>query len=334
MPEFLFELVGPAYALSRAEIFSVLGAMGGDTQLIAEPTGLLLLETEHSPERVGERLGLTHRILEHLESPPREEISSEKIGLDIPPGSAAVRTRRIEGKGTDIDTEGIRENLGDGLKEKHPIELSDPDNTVLVLISDRCHIGLISYDIDKEGFKEREVENRDFFSPISLEPRYARALINLARPKKGDRMHDPFCGTGGIMIEAHDMGLEVTGGDLDPKMVKGTERNMEQYSADGDITVGDVKENTPDDLDCMVTDPPYGRSASTSGEELENIYRRLFETAGEKLKEGGRLSAIFPEEEYCHMGEEYLELEGIYPVRIHGSLVRHFCVFKKDFTES
>ena len=96
--------------------------------------------------------------------------------------------------------------------------------------------------------------DRPFFQPVSLEPRLARLMISLGhrrfRTYDGD---DPFCGTGGIAIEAMLAGLNVLASDLDPKMVKGTEENLQWVSEDlcsGYSATWDVQESgvglTPD----------------------------------------------------------------------------------------
>lgn len=50
-----------------------------------------------------------------------------------------------------------------------------------------------------------------------LEPRLARALINIAiGPQADATIVDPFCGSGTVLLEANLMGLEAVGNDLDP----------------------------------------------------------------------------------------------------------------------
>ena len=43
---------------------------------------------------------------------------------------------------------------------------------------------------------------RPFFRPVSLEPRLARAAVNIAAGVDEGYVVDPMCGTGGILIES------------------------------------------------------------------------------------------------------------------------------------
>ena len=52
-------------------------------------------------------------------------------------------------------------------------------------------------------------------------PRMARALVNISLVNPGEWLFDPFCGTGGILIEASDVGAVAAGGDMDRVMVTG-----------------------------------------------------------------------------------------------------------------
>ncbi|GIQ99269.1 MAG: hypothetical protein CM15mP6_2860 [Methanobacteriota archaeon] len=58
--------------------------------------------------------------------------------------------------------------------------------------------------------------DRPFFKPVTLDPRLARLMVSLSFSGGPPSMIvDPFCGTGGIAIEASLLGLEVLASDLD-----------------------------------------------------------------------------------------------------------------------
>ncbi len=44
-----------------------------------------------------------------------------------------------------------------------------------------------------------------------MSPKLARCMVNLTGVKENDLVLDPFCGTGGILIEAGIMGARVIG---------------------------------------------------------------------------------------------------------------------------
>jgi len=327
MVDLFFELVGPNYHLAKAEVFAAIEGLSYDYKADRSDLGVLSLTTDCPVHSLVKRLGLTHGIYQKVSTFSGEELSDVENDIELPSGSAAVRTKKIGNRRT--DTQAIREELGEMLPSENPIDLESPDHEIFVIVSKKNYIGRKLYGIENKDFKSREVKNRPFSSPISLKPRYTRALINLSRPGKKAKLHDPFCGTGGVLIEAYLMGHDVSGGDKDPEMIEGCRKNLREFDVEASLEVGDVSETIPEDIDHIVTDPPYGRASSTSKEEISCIYERLFKTALKRLKKGGYLSAIFPGKNYIIMGKEHLELIETFKVRVHRSLNRHFTVFKK-----
>ncbi len=322
MAELLFELVGPDYGLAEAEVKAVIEGSGYQWDEVACSTGVSVLKTDCPVDLIGAKAGLTHRIFEHFHTGNQKDILQDELEIDLPDGTAKVETRRVGG--VPGDTQRIKSELGDRID--NPIDLEDPDNILAVLISDRCHVGRLIHRTDKGEFRSREVKYRPYFSPVSLQPRYARALVNLTRATKD--LHDPFCGTGGILLEALMIGLQATGGDIDPEMIRGCRLNLKKYGFHAQVKVGDVEETIPKHVESIATDPPYGRAASTSGEEMDTLYKRFFDTAEHRLKKGGRLAVILPDMKYVKMVEN-LELTESYITRVHSSLKRHYLVFKK-----
>ncbi len=327
MNRLIFELSGPNFDLAEAEIKSLFEGSNYHFSSPRSYKGIFSLKTNIDPIKIGKNLGLTHRILSEGTIAVLEDIKNKNIEITLPEGSAAVRARRVAG--TKADTLQLKRSIGDIISKNNPIDLDDPDLELLVLISEKCALGRIVFERNKDSFKSREVKNRPYFSPVSLEPKYARAMINLARVTKGDMIHDPFCGTGGILIEGSLIGYNMFGGDIDEDMVKGCRKNLKEFDCDAEVEKGDVSQTIPENIDAVVTDPPYGRASTTSGEKKSEVYKRLFETCKNKLKDGGHLSTIFPDKKYYEMGKDFLEPIERYKVRVHGSLNRYFCVFRK-----
>ncbi len=328
MNRLIFELSGPNFDLAEGEIKSLFEGSKYHSSSPISFKGIFSIKTSVDPLQLGKRLGLTHRILSDGIITELDDVKNKEIDIKLPEGTAAVRTRRIGG--TKADTMKIKRSIGDIISVDNDIDLDNPEHELLALISDKCAVGRIVYEKDIEDFQSREVKNRPFFSPVSLEPKYARAMINLGRVKNESRIHDPFCGTGGILIEGSLMGFDMSGGDIDEDMVNGCKINLKKFGCDAKIFKGDVSETVPDKIDAVVTDPPYGRASTTSGENKEDIYKRLFKTCQSKLKDGGHLSTIFPDKKYFELGKEFLEPIERYKVMVHGSLDRHFCVFRKS----
>lgn len=67
---------------------------------------------------------------------------------------------------------------------------------------------------------------RDAFVGM-LPPKLAQIMLNLAQAQPGQRILDPFCGTGVVLQEAALLGCNVYGTDLQPRMIDFTKTNLE-----------------------------------------------------------------------------------------------------------
>jgi tRNA (guanine10-N2)-dimethyltransferase len=147
--------------------------------------------------------------------------------------------------------------------------------------------------------------------------------------KSGETLLDPFCGTGGVLIEAGLMGIVPIGSDLREDMVKGCEVSLAKFGLEARLFPADVrklKEHVAR-VDAIATDPPYGRS-TTMGGDIEALYSKSFEVFSDVLRRGRRLSIIVPKEHLIALGKEFMELEASHSLRVHKSLTRHFCLFR------
>src|SRR5207245_5286804 len=80
----------------------------------------------------------------------------------------------------------------------------------------------------------------------------------------------------------------------------------------------------------IATDPPYVRAASTRGETIDQLYTRAFAAFAGLLPRAGHLAIVLPNERWIERGSETLELVETHALRVHRSLVRHFCVFVRE----
>ncbi|MFA5348017.1 MAG: DNA methyltransferase, partial [Methanoregula sp.] len=108
-----------------------------------------------------------------------------------------------------------------------PVSLENPGTEYRAILSeDRCYFGKVLFRNDRGTFDARNPGKRDFFHPGVMMPRIARTLINLTCVHDGDILLDPFCGTGGILIEAEMLGTSSVGSDFDPLMADGSRQNV------------------------------------------------------------------------------------------------------------
>lgn len=326
---YFLELSGEHETLPLSELRAALELEGGS--LITVDDGVAVVEC-NSPE-FARRLALAHNISELFFSCDRTEILGKVESLDFKfSGSFAVRIAnfsQMEGK------------IGFLIQKKtgSKVRLKNPDVTFFGALAGDFYFGRLVFERDKKEFEERKVRYRPFFHPTSLHPKLARAMVNLARVKKGGLVLDPFCGTGGLLIEACLVGARAIGSDINELMVDGAIKNLENYgSAIGNYEVHkwDARKLSEhlsgNSVDAVVTDPPYGRSASLGGEDKKTLYFLALNQMFKVLKKGGFVSVACPLEviEFESLARRAgFEVVESHYQRIHKSLSRIFYVLRK-----
>lgn len=187
-------------------------------------------------------------------------------------------------------------------------------------------------------FYSREPHHRPCYRPGTMKPVLARVLVNIARvsSRRRDHLLDPFCGVGGIAIEACDMGLQVTCTDIDRKMINGAKINGVSYGCESlvEFIEADSLYNIFRGrfFNAIVTDPPYGIQTVPRSQNLSNLIERFIYNSYEILKEDGHMVFAIP----IHL-EDYVD-RTLYTLnlgilekhlnRVHGSLTRVVYVVK------
>ncbi|MCK4550349.1 MAG: methyltransferase domain-containing protein [Candidatus Aenigmarchaeota archaeon] len=182
---------------------------------------------------------------------------------------------------------------------------------------------------DKKYFSKRASPKRDFFMPTSIDPMVARALVNIAGAKKGATVLDPFCGSGGLLLEAAAVGAEVYGCDIEEKCVEGTIGNLEQFGYLVTAVTSDAldaKKVFKKKYDCVVTDLPFGKSSKIL-QEKKKLYNEFLAEVPGLVKKGGRVVVGCDEAKLVYP-KECLLLEARFSLYIHRSMTRYFFVFK------
>ena len=327
----LFELSGEHPSLPAAEAKACMSAYGIDFDGFEEK-GILVSNVEADDDiltTIGGRLALSYSINEVLASGDLEKIEEKVGGLDLGEGRTfGIRAKKLEGG---LSTSLLKNRIGGAIEESRNISvnLENPDIRISVFAGSKIYLCREIVVVDRKIFERRKPHHRPFSSPISLHPRIATALVNLSGVVAGETLLDPFCGTGGILIEAGLMGVKVAGIDIKRNIVDGCRKNLEYYGVrnytlrDGDSTEMDI-----DPVDAIVTDFPYGRSTYTGG-DIGGLYEKSFSRMGEWLKEGKCAVVGLPDRRFADVGSKYLHLEKVHSMRVHRSLTRYFCVYRK-----
>ncbi len=311
----LLEHWGEHRDFSLGEVLGILRGEGLRYEILEDDFPVRVIET-HDWKAL-KRAGFLRYLSKHLKS--GDEIPEISLELD----DFAVRARRYFGL-REISESEVERRIGHGIKGR--VNLRNPKNVVRVPIARRIHVGVLLHDFSEEGFEERKPSNLPISYPVTMHPRYTRALINLAEIKRGAKILDPFCGTGTILIEASLMGFVAHGSDIDERMIRAAETNLKRFSARATVERMDVGEISGN-YDAIITDPPYGRSSSSKGEKIQDLYRRAFRKFSDITD---RVAIVLPYERSVEIGKEFFELEAEYPVRVHKSLTRRYCLFRRE----
>ncbi len=197
--------------------------------------------------------------------------------------------------------------------------LSNPEEMILVFaVGDKLVITRKVWEFKMDSLAPRDPQRRPVFHPTSLKPRFARLLVNLSGLKPGQTLLDPFCGVGGILIEAGLLGIEATGIEVNRRWASGAEENLNYYKVKAKVINTDFLEWHDGKFDAIVTDLPYGRSSSIHGNA--NFYREAIAKFREHSNKAVIMSHIDLEPALEKSGWK-LERKLIIP--IHKSLTRY-----------
>jgi len=333
---YLFELSKEHKTLPADEILSCMSAEKINYQILVSNEDILLIESNADIEKINHltnRLSFTFFINEFMFSSNNSIVDIKEVASKNPlykTGSIAIKYKN---RSNNINSQPIVKTLAEIYTKNRKVFLENPDIEVRGLITDsKLYVGSKISEIDRSQFEDRKVQHRPFFSPISLHPKVARALVNLTSVKRNQILLDPFCGTGGILLEAGLMGIKIIGSDVEEKMIEGCKKTLDFYKIKNNklfcSDIGEIK-NYIDTVDAIATDLPYGKSTTTKGEKMERLYERAFESMSNLLKKDGKAVIGLSNRDLIHVGQKYFKLEEKYDFKIHRSLTRYFVVFKK-----
>ena len=287
------------------------------------------------------RLGYTHEVHQILKTSNVSDFDEDILSLDWQDyidENFAVRVKRFN---SDIDTVAFERNAGALILEKCnniKVRLKNPKSLVrLVAFKDIISIAIEKYHLDKKHFEDIKPHKRPFFYPGSMSPKLARCMVNLSRVKAGQLLLDPFCGTGGILIEAGLIGCKVVGSDVNWKMKNGSAINLDYCGIKDYRTFHlDVRElKMYEKVASVVTDPPYGISTSTGDIDGDDIFKEFFHAIYDNMAEDAYLCMASPH--YVDLNpmidEVGFELVEQYSIKMHRSLTRIISVIKKSHTK-
>ncbi len=267
------------------------------------------------------------------------QVASETdFGSVLKPGeSFVVRINRIKNYADEaINTMELEIKLGRQILSLVPqarVNLKNPDKIFIgIITNEKLILGLKLTEITSKTFSERRPRKKPFFHPSAMPSKLARCMVNLAHAKAESTMLDPFCGTGSSLIEATYIGCHALGVDAQKRMILGCRKNMRffQISAEG-LILADARQLPFSQVDCIVTDPPYGRSASTLKSTTKDLVHEVLVSAYSLLLVGHRICIASPKTLNIKaigtsIGFKHIESHFAY---VHSTLTREVAVFEK-----
>ena len=318
----LFELSGENPTLPFAE----LGCIG---KLLDQRLQVAVVESSVPESAL--RLAMTRVVLEYLGECDPTIASFGKILKELAIETRqpfAGRVKKVHGGGGCRERNPCSQTEFErliGTKISGPVSLEKPEIEYRAILSeDRCYFGKVLFTIDRGAFDARNPGKRDFFHPGVMMPRMARTLINLSCVQAKDIMLDPFCGTGGILIEAEMLGMHSMGSDFDPVMINGSLQNVTNS-----VLLAADATHLPfanQSIDAVVTDFPYGQSVCIKKTDtMDDLYADVLNEIRRVLKTGRR-AVVVTHRDISDIAGQHMTILQRHEQRVHKSLTRRILV--------
>ena len=295
--------------LPLAELNAVIECENIKGEIVKITEGLVLLKSIEDKnlnsyyKTFTKRLGYTHEVHEIISKFNIKYLEKEILAIDWKKyisENFAVRVKRFK---SDIDSVAIEKKVGSLIlscftkKDNISVKLKRPKSYIrFVAYGEKVLLAIERFKLNKKHFESIKPHKRPFFYPGSMSPKLARCMVNLARVKENDLLLDPFCGTGGILIEGGLIGCRLAGSDINWKMKNGTEINLDYCGITNYRTFNvDVRElNMYELADGVVTDPPYGISTSTGDIDGNDVFKEFFHVIYSNMKDDAYLCMASP----------------------------------------
>jgi tRNA G10 N-methylase Trm11 len=156
-----------------------------------------------------------------------------------------------------------------GLRIRGSVDLSKPE-IVLAILKRKKEWIFGRYKKSKAIWLHHQKKPHNYSTALST--RVARAVVNIAVPNPSNtKAIDPCCGIGTVLIEALSMGIDIVGRDLNPLVIPGARANIQSFSYDTEVTLGDIRHVTRL-YDVAIIDMPYNLcSVLSTKEQLEML---------------------------------------------------------------
>ncbi len=279
--KYVFVLSKENIRLARAEVQSLFRSRG-----ILYGNLLLVTAQQKEIEKYAKRLAYTksvHRLLfrcqrnnlnKYFASFDWNSIYTQNFSLRIPDFSQSEK--KLSG------------HIWNSL-QKPKVNLKNPQTAIFVFYHHDFAFCCVQLQDLEQDFQSRKAHKRPYNHPTSLDPKLARCMINLIGIRSGTVV-DAFCGSGGILLEAGLMGLQIKGFDIDPLMLQKARTNLSHYGLKHFVLEKADATQLQKPVDYFVSDLPYG--LNTKQTDLDTLYHSFISRLRPFLRK--RAVLIFP----------------------------------------
>jgi len=335
-----FVVSGEHPTLPKAELLAILETLGVSHSI--ETTSYKLVEVEAPPsclQEVVRRGGFVDEggtVL--FRSRATYDAIADSVKMVDVNGRLSKRDKfsvRVDRFGEDTDevsTVKLESTVGALLADKSgaKVDLQRPSKLFRgILTGGDFYFGQLIQSRVRGSVRSRLPRKRPVFHPSTMVPKLARCMVNLSHAREGHVLLDPFCGVGGILIEACLVGSHVVGVDALTKMLRGARRNLAHFGFTPlGLIRGDARSLPLERADAIATDPPYGTGASTLRSTTRKILEDFLPQARNVLKAGNRAVVASP---LGTRASDLAEANGFrildrHQVYVHRSLTREILV--------
>jgi len=277
---------------------------------------------------------LAHGPIEEMQAAVQEIPEEALDKLHLKASSFRVRVTKLQG--AQADSVGVEKELCRRVLALQPqlrLDLSKPELTFAVIITPSTYfVGLLRYVRPARQFSDRLAKQRPFMTPSTLQPKLARCMVNLGANAPACNILDPFSGSGAILVECGLLGHPYVGLEIAGWISRGCLRNLKAYLAGEEMVVQADARQPPlrRGVGSIVTDPPYGRSASISGKSLPELMEDFFSNIGDVMAPSGRMCLASPLGK--HIGDiavrQGFSVKESHRLYVHGTLTREVMVLE------
>lgn len=238
-------------------------------------------------------------------------------------------------------------NISEGTKDKHePVQnktafkavvellakisitkakMQSPDLEFVILKAQPSFVGIAIWQ-NTDKFELRRAHLRPVLHPTAMNPRLARAMINLAGAEK--EVFDPFCGAGGLLLEAANIGINAAGTDISSAMIERARANIAVEPPEIQSRLNLTQMDAFDfnlHVECVATDLPYGKSSKLNS-TLENLMSQFLAHYSALTD---KMAVCFPKGTKIEISSKWIK-KYEFDIYIHKSLTRTILVLEKN----